>query len=321
LVLTLSECVEIPPHLQNGRGEVGEFDHADVHRSSGRVFVAHTTTGNIEVIDGKHAIHIKTILGCPEASGVLCAQEQNLVFAAARGTGKVLVIDPNSCITIREIELGTKPNGLAWDTHRKQLLVADVGDSKARLIDPSCGDILSTVSLPGRPRWCIYDGSTDCFLVNIRDPACVAILTAKSPMLQTALLPVPSSGPHGLDIDEESGLVFVACDGRVVVELNTKNRSNEARLVSVAGEPDVIWHNSSRHRLYCAIAKPGVIDVIDTKTMALTEEVHTEEGAHTLAFDNVRQRLYVFLPKSCRAAIYEEQIKSSSEVMPFSSKT
>jgi DNA-binding beta-propeller fold protein YncE len=313
--------VEIPCHSQTGRGDLGEFDHADVHRSSGRVFVAHTTTGNIEVIDGKRPIHIKTILGCPEASGVLCAQEQNLIFAAARGTGKVLVINPNSCTTIREIEVGTKPNGLAWDSHRKQLLVADVEDYKARLIDPSCGDILSTVRLLGRPRWCIYDESTDCFLVNIRDPACVAILTAKSTMLQTALLPVPSSGPHGLDIDEESGLVFVACDGGAVVKLNTKNAADDTRLVSIAGEPDVIWHNSSHHRLYCAIAKPGVIDVIDTKTMALTEEVHTEEGAHTLAFDNVRQRLYVFLPKSCRAAIYEEQIKSSSEVMPFSSKS
>lgn len=97
MVLTLSQCVELPPHSHSGRGEVGEFDHADVHKSSGRVFVSHTTTGNIEVIDGKRAIHIKTISGCPEASGVLCAQEQNLVFAAARGAGKVLVINPNTC--------------------------------------------------------------------------------------------------------------------------------------------------------------------------------------------------------------------------------
>jgi hypothetical protein len=77
--------------------------------------------------------------------------------------------------------------------------------------------------------WCIYDGNTDCFLVNIRDPACVAILTAKSPMLQTALLPVPSLGPHGLDIDEKSGLVFVECDDRTLVELNTKNRETDDR--------------------------------------------------------------------------------------------
>src|SRR5262249_36638577 len=157
-------------------------------------------------------------------------------------SGKVLVINPNSCSTIKEIDVGKKPNGLAWDGHHKQLLVADVEDFKARLIDPSRGDILSTLRLPGRPRWCIYNRSRDRFLVNIRDPACVAILTAKSSLSQTSLLSVPSSGPHGLDMDEESGLVFVACDGRTVVQLDTKNAADKTRLVSIAGEPDVIWH-------------------------------------------------------------------------------
>jgi DNA-binding beta-propeller fold protein YncE len=279
-----------------------------VHKSSGRVFVAHTVAGSIEVIDDNLTAHIKTIFNCPEASGVLCAQEENLVFAASRGSGKILVIDPISCAIIKEIHVGPKPNGLAWDSRRKQLLVADVKDFEARLIDPFNGEILSTVKLVGRPRWCIYDQSRDQFLVNIREPACVATLTAKPPILQTALLSISAEGPHGLDIDEESGLAFVACDGGAVAELDLKGAPRETRRVSIAGEPDVIWHNSLQHRLYCAIAKPAVVDVIDTKTMTLIQEVQTELGTHTLAFDNIRQRLYVFLPESCRAAIYQEQI-------------
>lgn len=35
------------------------------------------------------------------------------------------------------------------------------------------------------------------------------------------------------------------------------------------------------------------------------EQIITEPGAHTTAFDVQRQRLYVFLP-SCRVAVYEE---------------
>jgi hypothetical protein len=38
----------------------------------------------------------------------------------------------------------------------------------------------------------------------------------------------------------------------------------------------------------------------------MAETVPTEEGAHTLTFDESRQRLYVFLPRSGRAAIYAE---------------
>jgi hypothetical protein len=41
--------------------------------------------------------------------------------------------------------------------------------------------------------------------------------------------------------------------------------------------------------------------------MALAQEVATEAGAHTTAFDRTRQFLYVFLPSSCQAAVYEEK--------------
>ena len=36
------------------------------------------------------------------------------------------------------------------------------------------------------------------------------------------------------------------------------------------------------------------------------DQVTTEEGAHTTAFDSRRGRLYVFLPKRCEAAVYQE---------------
>ena len=74
----------------------------------------------------------------------------------------------------------------------------------------------------------------------------------------------------------------------------------------IAGEPDVIWHNPERGRLYVTIGTPGVVDVIDTEVMRRVEQITTEEGAHTTAFDRVRQRLYAFLPRSCGMAVYDE---------------
>src|SRR5206468_6390388 len=98
---------------------------------TGRVFAAHTAMGTIEVIDGERGVHRATIPGCPEASGMLCAQGEGLVFAAARGAGKVLVIRATSGEVVGEAVVGPKPNGLAWDPRRKRLLVADVGDFRA----------------------------------------------------------------------------------------------------------------------------------------------------------------------------------------------
>ena len=123
--------------------------------------------------------------------------------------------------------------------------------------------------------------------------------------------PVSGVGPHGLDLDQEGRRAFVACDGGSVVTLDTSTGSELAR-VSIAGPPDAIWHNHRLGRLYIAIAhlgiideEPGVIDVLNTHSMTIDEQLPTEVGAHTTAYDAKRQRLYVFLP-SCRVAVYEE---------------
>ncbi len=296
-MLTEGGTIPMPPQLPS------EFDHGDVHRATGRVFVAHTQAGTVEVLDGAELRHIATIGGCPEASGVLVAQADDLVFAAARGAGQVLVIE-TSTLTVRQtIPVDPRPNGLAWDPARKHLLVADVQANTARLITPA-GETRAVTALPGRPRWCVYDAARDRFLVNVREPACVAILDAGTGgLLET--WPVASAGPHGLDLDPTGGRAFVACDGGVVAALSLAT-GRELAQVAIAGVPDAIWYNAQHERLYVAMGDPGVVAIVNTRTMTVDEEVKTEVGAHTTAFDDARQRLYVFLPTSCRAAVYDE---------------
>src|SRR5438132_11303336 len=106
MTLQLRGYVVLPTHPTGG------FDHGDVDRASGRVFVAHTANGTVEVVDGVTLQHVMTLPGCLEASGVLCDQEGRLTFAAARGGGKVLVVDSASLEIRREIWVGPKPNGL-----------------------------------------------------------------------------------------------------------------------------------------------------------------------------------------------------------------
>jgi hypothetical protein len=291
-------------HMALPRHAAGGFDHGDVHLASGLVYVAHTATGCIEIVDGERGVHLASVPGYPEASGVLCAQDDDLVFAAARGAGTVLALHAATGKLLGDLRVGPKPNGLAWDTRRKRLLGADVQDFQVRLLDVDTGDTLAAVALPGRPRWCIYDAHRDRFLINIREPACVAVLAAAT-AAEAARIPISSAGPHGLDLDPEGGRAFVACDGGKVVVLDLET-DRELTSIPIAGEPDAIWYNPHRQRLYVAIGTPGVLDVVDCRRMRVDEQIITESGAHTTAYDDRRQQLYVFLPRSCRAAVYEE---------------
>jgi hypothetical protein len=56
-----------------------------------------------------------------------------------------------------------------------------------------------------------------------------------------------------------------------------------------------------------AIGDPGVIDVIDIVKMSRTETVATEAGAHTIALDRGRKKVFAFLPQTHRAAVYRDE--------------
>jgi DNA-binding beta-propeller fold protein YncE len=302
VTLELRGSVALPPHPAGG------FDHGDVHADTGRVFVAHTANGTVEVVDGERLEFVRSIAGCPEGSGVLCTRTD--VFAAARGGGVVLVLDPTTYGLRNEIDVGPKPNGLAWDSARRQLLVADVEDYRACLVDPAGGETLASTLLPGRPRWCVFDAPRDRFLVNIREPACVVALGGGTGEIK-ARIEVSATGPHGLDLDPLRNRAFVACDDGTLVVLDL-TRDRELASVPIDGEPDAIWFNAQRELLYVAIGQPGLIVVVDCRRMAIAERLETEPGAHTTAFDARRQLLYVFLPASARAAVYEECLSTSS---------
>ena len=163
------------------------------------------------------------------------------VIAAAKGTGKILLIDPMTQKVAQEMNAGSRPNGLAWDTRRKRLLVADVGANSARILDSSSAQVVTTVSLPGRPRWSIYDPRLDFFLVSIREHSGVLAISAESE--RERFMPVSVAGAHGLDNGKEDGRAFVACDGKAVVVLDIETGKEIAAAVPLAGAPDAIWYN------------------------------------------------------------------------------
>ena len=297
MVLRLERYVPLPQH------ESGGFDHADVYEANGWVYVAHTATGTVEVIDGIKGHLVKTIGGCPEASGVVCALSEGLVFAASRGSGKILVIHAAKGTVTKTIQAGSKPNGVAWDDDHGLLLAADVVDLNARLIDPEKG-VLKTVKLPGRPRWCKYSTFLDRFVIAIKEPGGYVTLSPRNGEL-SPLVPVKAFGPHGIDLSADGREAYLACDSGVVVAMDLEKGVEICR-AKIPGEPDVTWLNARRKLLYCALAKPGILASIDLVEMKIVQQVKTEEGSGTFAFDQSRQRLYSFLPKSCRAATYIE---------------
>jgi len=108
-----------------------------------------------------------------------------------------------------------------------------------------------------------------------------------------------------LDVDPATGRLMCACDAGVLLAIDPVSGKTVGD-VGLSGAPDVIFLDQPSRRLYVAVGEPGVIDVINVETMRREEVVSTEPGAHTLALDRKRNKVYAFLPNSHRAAVLHE---------------
>ncbi len=299
--------IPLPEHVKPGG-----FDHAAIHRASNRLYVAHTINNAIDVIDCASDQYYHSIHDLAGVAGALASDERNLVFTSNRGENTVGIFSPDDEQNLVKVPVGVRPNGLSFDPQHGLLLAANVGNPDIpgsftlSIVDIQRKEMVHSIPVPGRTRWTVYDTQTDSFYVNIADPPQIVTVKASQPDRIANILEIPAAGPHGLDLDTENHKLFCACDAGILftIDLETNQIFGETRL---NGTPDVIFNNPDLSHLYVAIGDPGVIDVFDTTTLTRLEAISTEKGAHTIAFDAHRNKVYAFLPQTNRAAVYADR--------------
>ena len=303
MTLHLIGHVELPEH----KGK-GGFDHAAVHAASGHVYVAHTANDAVDVFDAQK--YLFSIPNLPGVAGALVSDEGGLIISSNRAADTIGVFAPGPNPTVRIIDVGRGPNGLAYDPRRQIVLAANVGDPAVAgshtlsMIDLAHSARRTEIAVRGRTRWTEFDPGAELFYVNIAQPAEIVVVDPRQPDRIARSFAVPHAGPHGLDFDGATERLFCACDAGMLVTLDARSGKvlDEKPL---SGVPDVVFFNRQRQQLYVAIGDPGVVDVFSTSPMAKLATVETEAGAHTTALSPTGDRLYAFLPRTHRAAIYQ----------------
>jgi len=296
--------IELPPH-----GKAGGFDHAAVHAGRSRLYIAHTANDAVDVVDCATDRYLGSIPALREVAGVVVSEARDLVFTSNRGEDTVAWFPPAREDRLVRLAVGVRPNGLAYDPGRNRLLVANVGDParpgswSVSRVDVAARAVIAEVPAPGRTRWAVFDAEAEAFYVNIVEPPQIVVLAACKPQRIARTVPIPVVGPHGLDLDPETRRLYCACDGQALVTLDARSGRLLER-AELGGVPDVVFVNPPVGHVYVAIGEPGVIEVFETDPLRRVQTVPTGRGAHTLAFDPSRHRLYALLPGRHAATVY-----------------
>jgi DNA-binding beta-propeller fold protein YncE len=234
--LTEAGTIEIPDSVGTS------FDHGAYEPGTGRVFIAHTARDSLEVVDVGNCQHIATLRGFPEAAGVVA--DEDCVLVTNRASASLARVDARTLELRTVLATGPRPNGVAIVSSLQAAVVACIGDGTHR---PQLqvlgleGKRRWSIDLAGRPRWCVVDAKAERVFLAIREPSMV--LVAQLPELNAVKhWSLPSGGAHGMDINHGSDLLYVACDGGLLVEVDT--RSGEMRREwPLAGVPDATFFN------------------------------------------------------------------------------
>jgi DNA-binding beta-propeller fold protein YncE len=285
--LMAAGTIEIPDSLGSS------FDHGPLDPETRRVFIAHTARDSLEVVDADSNQHVATLRGFPGAAGVVA--DKGNVLVTNRGSASLAWVDARTLETRTVLDTGPRPNGVAIVSSLQAAVVACIGDDAHRpqlQVLGLGGDRRLSIDLPGRPRWCVVDTKEQRVFLAIRDPSMV--LVARLPELNAVQhWPLPSGGAHGMDINHQANLLYVACDGGLLVEVGVQ--SGEVRREwPLAGGPDATFFNPESGLVHVAIENPGLVQTVDPRTGASTQFI-TAVGAKTTALIEP-DRLYVFSP-------------------------
>ena len=297
----------VPPGAKPG------FDHADTYLDprGSRIYVAHTGADRVDILDCRTGRYLRALDGLPGVAGVLIDSAQGLLFTSDRAAARVSVFRCADETLLARVPVGPRPNALAWDPGRGNLFSFNLGEPvgtncSASVVSIDERRVTKTIPLPGRPRWAIHDESSRSVYVNIAEPPMIGVI-GSDVLTMSGAVPVPAAGPHGLAIVSEGrgASLWCAADAGAAVVIDRDSREVKATL-PLPGTPDVVLYDPDLGRVYVAVGTPGTVSAFDARARVHLETIPTEEGAHTIGWDPASRRLFVFQPKSCGVAIYEE---------------
>lgn len=278
-------------------GDSSRFDYLSLDAGRGLLFAAHLDAGEVVEIDVRTKRVVRTIRGLPEVHGVLVVPALRRVFATATGEDRMVILDEDTGEVLGSAPTGDYPDGLAFDSRRGAIWTTNQSGGTETVIDAATAAVRGTVDLGGSVGNVAYDPAGDRMLVDVQERNELAVL---DPDRLEVVRRVPLPGcdhDHGLTLDTENRLAFVACDGNatlLTVDLATW------RIVDtdeVAADPDVLAYDAGAHRLYVA-GESGDVTVLDLrgKRLDVTGSAHLADGAHVVAVDPDTHRSYFPVP-------------------------
>jgi DNA-binding beta-propeller fold protein YncE len=313
--LVAAESVNAPFQLKQTiplPGVEGRIDHFDVDISGQRLFVCALGNNTVEVVDLSKGERVHTISGLGAPQGVAFVPELNRLLVANDKGGVCNIYDANSFQLISKVEFGDDADNVRYDGASKRIYVG-FGSGGIGIINAVDGKQVGSIKLAAHPEAFELERQGHRIFVNVPTARHVAVIDRDKGEVIATWKTDGAFGNFPMALDEANHRLFVGCrlPSKLVV-LDTAS-GKTVTSVGISGDPDDIFYDSKRHRVYviCGAGKIDIIDQTDANTYKALAKINTADGARSGLFVPERDALFVAVPHrgSQRAEIRRYQIE------------
>jgi DNA-binding beta-propeller fold protein YncE len=228
---------------------------------------------------------------------VLVVPALRRVFATATGEDRMVILDEDTGTVLGSAPTGDYPDGLAYDSRRGAIWTTNQSGGTETVIDATTAEVRGTVDLGGSVGNVAYDPAGDQVLVDVQERNELAVIDPAG-LEVVRRVPLPGCDhDHGLALDTENRLAFVACDGNATLHTVDLTSWRVVDTDTVGDTPDVLAYDTAARRLYVA-GESGDVTVLDLrdKRLSVAGSDHLADGAHVVAVDPDTHRSYFPVP-------------------------
>src|SRR6266498_3906957 len=274
-------------------GGATRLDYQSLDSGSGRLYIAHLGSDLMTVFDVNKQTMVGDVKDLKRVHGVLAVPELHRVYASATGTNELAVVDDQTLQIVARVPAGDYPDGVAYASKANKIYVSDLHGKTDTVIDAKTNQVVTTIQLGGGAGNSQYDPVSDHIFVTVHGQNELAEIDPTKDQV-IGRYPLPGcSGSHGLLIDSEHRLAFVACEENAKLAVFDLDAKKMTAIHAVGADPDVLAFDKAFGRLYVS-AESGVVSVFDERGKSLVKisEGFFAANAHTVAVDQRTHRVY-----------------------------
>jgi YVTN family beta-propeller protein len=282
-----------------------QWDYLRVDSEAHRLYLSH---GNqVEVIDLDKGAVVGTITDTRGVHGMALAPKLGRVFTSNGQENTASIVDLKTLKTISKVTTGANPDSILYEPTQNEVYAFNGRGKSATVFDPESGKVIATIDLGGKPESAAADGQAGRIYVNIEDTSEVAVIDIKSHKVVNRWPIAPGQTATGMAIDLEHHRLFLGCDNKKMVMMDSTT-GKVVTTVPVGAGVDACNFDPATQLAFSSAGEDGTTTIAKETSpdkLTVVQDLKTVVGARTMTLDPETHNIYLPAPTpSFRVLVY-----------------